>query len=84
MMRVQPYHFVKCMTNIYLQKLNKLEMLYKNTYIEDLEYALKASTYDIYYRIMRIKYMSSLFGEHIDCAGDRFMIDYKSIDVLLI
>jgi hypothetical protein len=57
--------------------------IYKNTYIEDLEYALKASTYDIYYRIMRIKYMSSLFGEHIDCAGDRFMIDYKEdIDVL--
>lgn len=57
--------------------------IFKNTSIENLEYALKASTYDIYYRIMRIKYMATLFAEHITCADNRFLEDYKeNIDTL--
>ena len=56
---------------------------YQGNYIEDLEYALKSITYDIYYRIWRIKYLSELFSNHVGCANDRFMIDFKdNIDTL--
>ena len=56
---------------------------YQGNYIEDLEYALKSATYDIYYRILRIKYLSELFSNHIICTDDRFLKDFKdNIDTL--
>ena len=56
---------------------------YNKSYIENLEYALKAITYDIYYRILRVRYLATLFSEHVECADNKYIEDYKeNVDVL--
>lgn len=50
---------------------------YRGSYIENLEYALKAATFDLYYNIMKIKYMSELFDQNIKCANNDFFDGYE-------
>lgn len=41
---------------------------YKKTDIQNLEYALKAVSFDIYYKIMNISYMAKLINENMNVA----------------
>lgn len=58
---------------------------YLNTEIQNLEYSLKAITFDIYYKIMSILYMARLIEEnkYIVCNPDgsasRYFTDYRNM-----
>lgn len=51
---------------------------YTNSYLENLEYALKATTFDIYYNIMEIKYMSELFLNNAYVANNLYFENYRN------
>lgn len=57
--------------------------VYNGTYIENLEYALKSITFDLYHNILNIKFMSELFKESKYVASNHYFIEYeKDIKIL--
>jgi hypothetical protein len=48
---------------------------FKNTYIENIEYAIKSCSFELYYKVLNLKYLANMF-EQEPLVSDNSFIDY--------